>query len=305
MRLLVTGRNGQVTRALVERGTAGDGIVVIPVGRPDLDLAAPGDVSALFRRHAPDVVVSAAAHTAVDQAETEPDLAFATNRDGAGAVAAAAATLGVPVVHLSTDYVFDGSKAAPYTEDDPTAPVNVYGRSKLAGEQAVALSQPDHAILRTAWVYAAEGKNFVRTMLRLAQGREEIGVVADQHGTPTYAPDLAEAVIAVARNLVGRPRDPALRGLFNVSGSGETTWAGFAEEIFRQSAARGGPHARVHPIAAADYPTPAARPANSRLDCSQLARAHGIAMPDWREALGRCMDHLARSGVLAGGGRTA
>lgn len=305
MRLLVTGRNGQVARALVERAVTAGGLVVIPVGRPDLDLAAPGDVTALFRRHAPDVVVSAAAHTAVDQAESEPDLAFATNRDGAGAVAAAAAALGVPVIHLSTDYVFDGTKAAPYTEDDPTGPASVYGRSKLAGERAVALAQPDHAILRTSWVYAAEGRNFVRTMLRLAEGREEIGVVADQHGAPTYAPDIGDAVMGVARNLLARPGDPALRGIFHMSGSGETTWAGFAEEIFRLSAARGGPKARVRPIATADYPTPAARPANSRLDGSRLARTHGITMPDWREALGRCMDHLAANGIPAAGGRTA
>lgn len=305
MRLIVTGRNGQVARSLVEHARLVDRLIVVPVGRPELDLAAPGDVTALFRRHAPDVVVSAAAHTAVDQAESEPDIAFATNRDGAGAVAAAAAALGVPVVHLSTDYVFDGSKATPYTEDDPTGPVSVYGRSKLAGEQAVALAQPDHAILRTAWVYAAEGKNFVRTMLRLAQGRDEIGVVADQHGAPTYAPDIAEAVIGVARNLIARPSDPTLRGIFHLSGAGETTWAGFAAEIFSRSAALGGPHARVRAIATADYPTPAARPANSRLDCGRLAKAHGIIMPDWREALGRCMDHLAHGSVLTGGGQAA
>ena len=299
MRLLVTGRSGQVVRALVEAGADRPGLTVLPLGRPGLDLAAAGDLASLFRAHAPDVVVSSAAYTAVDQAESEPNLAFAINRDGAGAVAAAAAALAVPVIHLSTDYVFDGTGTAPYREGDPTRPLSVYGRSKLAGEAAVAAAQPDHAILRTAWVYAAEGKNFLRTMLRLAASRPEIGVVADQHGAPTLASDIAAAVIAVAGNLVAAPDRADLRGTFHMAGSGETTWAGFATEIFRQSAARGGPAAAVRPITTADYPTPAARPANSRLDCSRLAAIHGVAMPGWREALAQCMDRLQRQGMLA------
>lgn len=305
MRLLVTGTSGQVARALAERAMRDPGLAVVPIGRPALDLAAPGDLAPLFRRHAPDVVVSAAAHTAVDQAESEPDLAFAINRDGAGAVSAAAAALAVPVIHLSTDYVFDGRKAAPYVEDDRTGPLSIYGRSKLAGEAAVAAANPDHAILRSAWVYAAEGRNFARTMLRLAATQVEIAVVDDQRGAPTYAPDLAAAVIAVAHNLLSAPRRAELRGLFHVAGSGETTWAGFATEIFRLSAARGGPVATVRPIRTADYPTPAIRPANSRLACGRLAAVHGIILPDWREALGRCMDRLAGDGHLKVGGQTA
>ena len=299
MRLLVTGRTGQVVRALVEAAADRPGLTVLPLGRPELDLAAAGDLAPLFRAHAPDVVVSAAAYTAVDQAESEPDLAFAINRDGAGAVAAAAAALAVPVIHLSTDYVFDGTGIAPYRESDPTRPLSVYGRSKLAGEAAVAAAQPDHVILRTAWVYAAEGKNFLRTMLRLAASRPEIGVVADQHGAPTLASDIAAAVIAVAGNLVAAPDRADLRGTFHMAGAGETTWAGFAAEIFRQSAARGGPSDVVRPITTADYPTPAARPANSRLDCSRLAAIHGVAMPHWQEALAQCMDRLQRQGMLA------
>lgn len=299
MRLLVTGRSGQVVSALVEAAADQPGLTVLPVGRPDLDLAAPGDLAPLVRSLAPDVVVSAAAYTAVDQAESEPDLAFATNRDGAGAVAAAAAALALPVIHLSTDYVFAGTGTSPYREDDPTGPVSVYGRSKLAGEEAVAAANPNHAILRTAWVYAAEGRNFLRTMIRLAQTRDEVGVVADQRGTPTYAPDIAAAVIAVARNLLAAPERRDLRGVFHMTGSGETTWAGFAAEIFRQSAARGGPSAAVRPITTADYPTPATRPPNSRLDCSRLAALHGITMPDWRDSLGHCMDRLQRQGTLA------
>lgn len=299
MRLVVTGLTGQVVSALVERGAGDPDLVVLPVGRPLLDLAALTGVEGVFRALGPDAVVSAAAYTAVDRAEAESDLAMQVNGAGAGAVAAAAAALGVPVVHLSTDYVFDGTKAAPYVETDPVAPVSAYGRSKLAGERAVAAAQPDHAILRTSWVYAAEGKNFLRTMLRLAADRPELSVVADQRGAPSYAPDIAEAVVRIARNLVAAPARGDLRGVFHMSGGGETTWAGFAEEIFRQSAARGGPSAVVRPIGTADYPTPAARPANSRLDCTKLKAAHAVALPDWRDALARCMDRLSREGILA------
>jgi dTDP-4-dehydrorhamnose reductase len=298
MRLVVTGLTGQVVSALVEQGAGDPDLVVLPLGRPQLDLADPSAVESVLRGLKPDAVVSAAAYTAVDKAETETDLAMQVNGAAAGAIAAAAAALGVPVVHLSTDYVFDGTKPAPYVETDPVAPVSVYGRSKLAGEQAVAAAQPDHAILRTSWVYAAEGKNFLRTMLRLAADRPELSVVADQRGAPSYAPDIAAAVVQIARNLVAEPGRPDLRGVFHMSGGGETTWAGFAEEIFRQSAARGGPSAVVRPIATADYPTPAARPANSRLDCGKLRTAHAVALPDWQDALARCMDRLSQEGIL-------
>ncbi len=291
MRLLVTGQSGQVLTALVERGREA-GIEVIPVGRPALDLAAPGDLVALFRPWKPDVVVNAAAYTAVDQAESEPELAMAVNGAGAGVVAAAAKALGCPVIQLSTDYVFDGAKPEPYVESDPVGPIGAYGRSKLAGEEAVAAANPDHAILRTAWVFAANGKNFVRTMLRLAESRSEVSVVADQRGCPSYAPDIADGVIAVARNLVGKRDNPELRGVFHLCGSGETDWAGFAEAIFAEAQARGGPAARVRRIATADYPTPARRPANSRLDGSKLKAVHGVVLPHWRDALGRCLDRL-------------
>ncbi|MCC7347288.1 MAG: dTDP-4-dehydrorhamnose reductase [Variibacter sp.] len=293
MRLAVTGRTGQVVTALCEAAAGRDDLTVVPLGRPQFDLAHPGNLQAALRELAADVVVNAAAYTAVDQAESEFEVALAVNGAGARAVAEAAAALALPIIQISTDYVFDGSKTTPYVETDPVAPVNAYGRSKLAGEKAVAAAQPDHAILRTAWVYAAEGKNFLRTMLRLAATRPELAVVADQHGAPTYAPDIAAAVIAVARNLVARRADAGLRGVFHMSGGGETTWAGFAGEIFRLSAARGGPSAAVRPITTAEYPTPARRPMNSRLDCSKLARVHGVVMPEWRDALARCMDRLA------------
>jgi dTDP-4-dehydrorhamnose reductase len=245
------------------------------------------------------VIVNAAAHTAVDQAEAEPELAERINGAGAGAIAAAAARLGVPVIQLSTDYVFDGAKPAPYVESDAVGPVGAYGRSKLAGERAVAAANPDHVILRTAWVYAPQGKNFVRTMLRLAASRPELSVVADQHGCPSYAPDIADAVIAVARRLRSEPDNPALRGVFHLSGTGHTDWASFAAAIFAASAHRGGPSAKVRRIATMDYPTPAKRPANSRLDCGKLKAAYGIAMPPWRDALARCMDELAQRGELS------
>lgn len=296
MRLAVTGLHGQVVTALVER--ASPDIVVLPIGRPALDLAAPSGVEAALRALSPDVVVNAAAYTAVDQAEAEAELATAINGAGAGAVAAAARAIGVPIVQLSTDYVFDGAKPSPYVETDPVGPVSAYGRSKLAGEAAVVAGNPDHVILRTAWVYAAEGKNFPRTMLRLAPTRPELSVVADQRGSPSYAPDIADAIIAVARNLRRAPARPDLRGVFHMSGGGETTWAGFAVEIFRQSALRGGPSAGVRSITTAEYPTPARRPANSRLDCGKLRAVHGVALPDWGDALVRCMDRLMQDGKV-------
>ena len=190
----------------------------------------------------------------------------------------------MPLIHLSTDYVFAGTKPAPYVETDPTDPQGAYGATKLAGEEAVCAAAPNGAILRTAWVYSPFGANFVRTMLRLAESRDEVGVVADQFGTPTSARDIADAVLRVAANLVAHD-DPALRGLFHMASAGDTHWAGFAEAIFAESAARGGPTARVRHITTAEYPTTAKRPANSRLDCTKLAAIHGVRLPEWRAAL--------------------
>lgn len=286
MRLLVTGRDGQVVRAL--RAKSGGDLDVIALGRPELDLSQPETLGAVVARVKPDVIVNAAAYTAVDKAEEEEALATTINGEAAGALARAAAELGIPIVQISTDYVFDGTKPSPYVETDPVAPIGAYGRAKLAGERAVAAANPRHAILRTSWVYDGEGKNFLKTMLRLAETRDELGVVADQIGAPSYAPDIADAVIAVARNLRDDPR-PARCGVFHMTGAGETSWAGFAKEIFRLSAEAGGPTARVREITSAEYPTPARRPANSRLNCDRLASAHGARLPDWRDALNRCM----------------
>lgn len=295
LRLLVTGRNGQVTRALQD--LAGPVLAVLTVGRPEFDLASSdGDLLALFGALHPDVIVNAAAYTAVDKAESERDLALAINAEGAGRVASAAAALGVPIIQLSTDYVFDGTSTRPYREDDQTAPVNHYGASKLAGEDATRAATAKHVILRTSWVYAPQGQNFMRTMLRLAETRDEIRVVADQIGAPTSALDIAAAIEKIARHLKDRPDEDRLFGLFHLTDGGETSWAGFAEEIFRLSQPLGGPTARVIPITTAEYPTPARRPSSSRLDLTKIGAEHGIVPPHWTEALRIAMEALtARS----------
>jgi len=288
MRLAVTGTTGQVALSLAERGAA-EGHEVVLLGRPELDLAVTGeaDMRALLTRAAVDAVVSAGAYTAVDRAESEPDLAQAVNAGGAGRLAAAAAALGLPLIHLSTDYVFDGSGTRGWREDDPTGPQGVYGASKLAGEEAVLAAHPGATVLRTAWVYSPFGANFVKTMLRLAESRDEVGVVADQFGNPTSALDIADGVLALAARAGAAPG-----GLFHMAGSGETSWAGLAEAIFAESGAGGGPRAAVRRIATADYPTPARRPANSRLDCGKLERVCGLRLPDWRLSLATVIERL-------------
>jgi len=298
LRIVVTGGPGQLVLSLIERGTArqSEHFEVAAVGPPELDLATPDDdtVLAALAAARPDVIVNAAAHTAVDKAESERDLAFAINAEGAGAVARAAARLGVPLVHVSTDYVFSGDKAAPYREDDMPAPTGIYGASKLAGEQAVLASGADAAILRTAWVYSPFGANFVKTMLRLAETRDDLAVVADQRGNPTSALDLADAVLTVAVHLRADAAQD-LRGVFHATGSGEASWAEFATAIFAASAADGGPSARVKAITTAEYPTPARRPANSRLDCALLAHRHGVRLPDWRESTAAVVARLVQA----------
>lgn len=291
MRIAVTGRTGQVVQSLLARAGAA-GVAVVPVGRPGLDLERPESALPALVAANPDCIVNAAAYTAVDRAETEPDRALRINGEGAGAVAAAAAHLGVPLIQISTDYVFDGRSPRPWRETDPTAPLSAYGRSKLAGEEAVAAATSDWTILRTAWVYSPYGANFVKTMLRLAQGRDVVGVVSDQLGSPTSALDLADAIIAVAKALVARPRDTSLRGVFHAAGTGEASWADLAEAVFAASAALGGPSASVRRIATTDYPTPAHRPSNSRLDCGLLAERHGLRLPPWRDSLQTCVAAL-------------
>jgi dTDP-4-dehydrorhamnose reductase len=289
MRIAVTGSKGQAATSLLER--ARPKLEVVALGRPAFDLTDRDAVIAGLEAARPDVIVNAAAYTAVDKAEAEEVLAFRVNGEGAGNVADAAARLGVPLLHLSTDYVFDGALDRPYREDDPTGPTGAYGRSKLAGEKEVARRCQDSVILRTAWVYSPFGANFVRTMLRLNETRDEVGVVADQRGNPTSALDIADALIAIAGR-VKTDSAPALRGVFHLTGSGEATWADFAESIFHEAAARGRRLTRVKRIATADYPTPARRPANSRLDNEKLSRVYGFRLPEWRQSVAVCCARL-------------
>jgi dTDP-4-dehydrorhamnose reductase len=289
MRIAVTGSRGQVATSLLER--AGLRAEVVALGRPAFDLADRPTVLAGLDAARPDVVVNAAAYTGVDKAEAEEATAVRVNAEGAGNVAEAAARLGVPLLHLSTDYVFDGALDRPYREDDPTGPTGAYGRSKLAGEKLVAERCEDSVILRTAWVYSPFGANFVRTMLRLNETRDEVGVVADQRGNPTSALDIADALLTVATR-VKNDDSSALRGVFHMTGSGEATWADFAEAIFQEAAARGRRLTHVKRIATAEYPTPARRPANSRLDNEKLTRVYGLRLPEWRQSVAECCDHL-------------
>lgn len=279
MRIAVTGKNGQVTSALQALNLPG--IEVIAIGRPELDLLDPSTVRQAIANIKPDVVVSSAAYTAVDKAESDEAAAFAINRDGAGAVAGAAAELLLPVIHLSTDYVFSGDKAGSYVETDPVAPVSVYGRSKLEGEHAVATANENHVILRTAWVYSIFGHNFVKTMLRLAETRDTLSVVSDQLGCPTSAHDIADAIVKIAGRLT-KDSGPDLRGIFHLAGSGETNWAEFARYIFSVLEEKTGRGVTVRDIATADYPTAAKRPANSILCCDKLKSLYGVSMPEWR-----------------------
>jgi dTDP-4-dehydrorhamnose reductase len=293
LRIVVTGSQGQLVRALQERAAQAD-VEVVALGRPEFDLLRSASILAALQSANPGVVVNAAAYTAVDLAESHSAEALAVNATGAGEVARAAATLSVPVVHLSSDYVFDGALNRPYREDDPTGPVSEYGRTKLAGEYAVATANPNHAILRTAWIYSPFGKNFVRTMLGLAATHAEITVVADQCGAPTSAHDIAGGVIKVAQNLVADPK-PSLRGIFHMVAQGDASWAEFAEAIFAISRDLGGPFARVIPIPSSAYSTPARRPTNSRLNTAKISRDHGVVLPPWRDALAVCMARLVPS----------
>ncbi|MDB5579968.1 MAG: dTDP-4-dehydrorhamnose reductase [Bradyrhizobium sp.] len=291
MRIAVTGRHGQVAQSLLERAPALN-VDVHAAARPEIDLVRPAEVERALIDLAPDAIVNAAAWTAVDRAESEADLAYRINAVGAEATARAAQRLGIPIIQLSTDYVFDGSLDRAYREDDPTGPLGVYGDSKLRGERAVAAVTGNHVILRTAWVYSPFGSNFARTILALAAQRATISVVSDQLGTPTNALDLADGIIAIARNLLDRPSATELRGVFHITGGGDTNWAGFATAILAASAAAGGPAARVMPIATSENPAAARRPANSRLDNSRLACIHGVQLPHWQQSLQGCIERL-------------
>ena len=290
-RIFIAGEHGQVAQAL---GRAyklrSDNVAML--GRSSISVTNASDLLSAVMAFNPGFVINAAGYTAVDKAEDDKEAAFAVNRDGAGFVAAAAKAAGVSVIHLSTDYVFDGGKQAPYRETDPTNPLNVYGESKLAGEIAVASSTSNYVILRTSWVCSPIGHNFVKTMLRLARDRDEITVVDDQWGCPTFAADLAAVIISIGDKLVSADDSSRLCGIYHAAGAGETTWYRFAREIMAQSAAKGGPACRVRAIASSEYPTRAKRPAYSCLDCSKIKRVFDISPPRWQISLQACLDLL-------------
>ena len=291
LRVLLFGGTGQVGSELRRRSWPMPVALVTP-GRAEADFSDPARLAETIRSLAPDLVVNSAAYTAVDKAEAEPELAHAVNAVAPGAIAFAAAARGAPLIHLSTDYVFDGRKTEAYREDDPINPLSVYGASKAAGEDAVRAAGERHVILRTSWVYGAIGHNFVKTMLRLGAERPQLSIVDDQWGAPTSAPDIADAVMTIARRLSGGEGG---YGTFHFTAEGATTWYGFAKHIFSQSAAAGGCAPELTPISTDQYPTPARRPANSCLDCSKIADIHRPVRRPWAEALAEVMAELSLS----------
>ncbi|MGB9130315.1 MAG: dTDP-4-dehydrorhamnose reductase [Thiobacillus sp.] len=284
MRILLTGVNGQVgwelQRTLAPLGE------VIAADRSVLDLADTAGIRRCVAAIAPDLIVNPAAYTAVDKAESEPELAHAINADAPGELAAC----GIPLVHFSTDYVFDGRKAGAYTEDDTPNPLGVYGASKLAGEQAVARAGIPHLILRTSWVYGLRGRNFLLTMQRLARERESLSVVDDQFGAPTWSRLIAEATALTIARWLERTDQTATSGLYHLSCDGRTSWHGFTAAILEHLAQTDTKLAKLSAIPTSGYPTPAARPANSQLNCGKLAATFGVRLPDWENALGLCLD---------------
>lgn len=284
-RILVTGQGGQLATGLADALPARD-FAPLLVGQPDFDFIDPAGVARAFAAARPEAVVNCAAWTAVDAAEDQEPAAFLANALGPAQLAGLCAAAAIPLIQVSTDYVFDGAKGAPYVETDPPAPVSAYGRTKLAGEWAALAGNPQTLVLRTAWVHAPVGRNFVETMLRLGAEREELRVVADQRGAPTAAPDLADAIAGILAVIRDRGWQPAHRGVFHAVNAGETTWHGFAEAIF---AAAGGKRPRVAPIATSDYPTKAHRPADSRLSTRKLAEVFGVTLPSWEDGLKRAL----------------
>lgn len=283
MRVLVFGQTGQVATELARQATPD--IAMTCMGRDRADLSDPAACAAAIAGSDADVVINAAAYTAVDRAESEEALATTINGTAPGAMARACAARGIPFLHVSTDYVFDGSGTRPWHPDDITGPLGAYGRSKLAGEDAVRAAGVPHAILRTSWVFSAHGANFVKTMLRLGAEREKLTIVADQVGGPTAAADIAAALLTMARAFHG---GQGTTGTYHFSGAPDVSWADFAREIFAQS----GLTCQVEDIPTSAYPTPARRPANSRMDCTALTLAYGIERPDWRTSLRRVMSEL-------------
>lgn len=287
MKILVTGTEGQVARSLVERSARHPDVELVAIGRPELDLERPGSAASAIARAAPDVVINAAAYTAVDQAEDEPERAFRINADAAGEVAEGAARARAAVIQISTDYVFDGQGEGAYREDAAVNPLGVYGRSKLAGEELVRSANARHAIVRTAWVYSPFGRNFVKSIMAAARVRERLTVVGDQRGSPSSALDLADGLLTMAKSDIGWGET------YHLGGSATASWCEFAREIMTACAELGLPHVPVEPIRTEDWPTRAVRPRNSELDSSKFVRVFGFTMPGWQASTHEVVARLA------------
>jgi dTDP-4-dehydrorhamnose reductase len=286
--VLVTGGGGQLATSLVRLG----GARIRRVGRPEFDFDRPETIAASFSAIGPAAVVNAAAWTAVDAAETQEAGAARANRDGPAILAELCAEAGIPLIHVSTDYVFDGDKGAPYLETDPISPTGVYGRTKAEGERLALAANPRTIVLRTAWVYSATGKNFVRTMIAAGAKNPTLKVVGDQFGSPTASDDLAAAILSIVALIERDGWKPDYAGLYHATGDGETSWHGLAVAALEEAARHGQAMPEVLSIRTADWPTPARRPADSRLDCGKLERVFGVRLPAWRESLARTVDEL-------------
>lgn len=284
-KILITGAYGQVGHCLTQQAQT-NGWAVLAIDRDKLDITDLQAVLALVNEYQPDVIINAAAHTAVDKAETEVDLSYAINRDGPKYLAEAAASVGAAILHISTDYVFAGDKEGIYAEADVVSPQGVYGASKLAGEVAVTVANSKHIILRTAWVFGEHGNNFVKTMLRLGSQRDQLGIVADQFGGPTYAGDIAAALLVIADKAVVAP-ETLTWGVYHFAGEPHVNWHQFSQAIFDKAveAQLLAKAPQLNALTTADYPTPAKRPANSRLDCSKITHEFGIQPSNWLKAL--------------------
>ncbi|MGI9475483.1 MAG: dTDP-4-dehydrorhamnose reductase [Hyphomicrobiaceae bacterium] len=300
IKVLITGSNGQLARALGERVAGRRDLDVVCVGRPTLDLEDLETIAPALRTTAADIVINAAAYTAVDRAEDERERAMRVNGDAAGAVAHAARSINAKLIQISTDYVYDGAKPSPYVESDDVAPQGVYGQSKLLGEMQVRAAYPDAVIMRTAWVYSPFGRNFVKTMLELARTRGQLSVVDDQVGNPTSAHDLADALLALTAHWRAEPGKGAGQ-IYHCAGSGHATWCTFARQVFAASGDDGGPAADVLAIESSAWPTKAVRPKNSRLDCRKLNRDFGWFMPAWQTSVNHVVRRLSGGRLICSG----
>ena len=292
MRILAAGWHGQIARAFMQMAPARNDITAFAIGRPGLDICDPRSIERALGDIQPDVLINLAGYTDVDGAESEPELAFALNSTGARLLAEAAARRQVPIIHISTSYVFDGRKPSAYVETDVTEPLATYGKSRLAGELAVQAANPKHVILRTGWIFSPFGRCFVSNILQRVQLGLPLKAVNDQHGNPTYAPHLVDAILAVARQLTARPGEDKPWGIYHAAGTGEADWYGVAQEVLAASERLAGLSVSLEPIPSAEYPTRTARPPNSKLDCSKLERTFGVKLPPWQTGVHECVERL-------------